>query len=387
MSDRWLRGTGEGPELAREALDGIVAVYVEHGPVMRALADAAADDPRRRAGVQRARADGFIDATARHIEEEIAAGRVLPLDAHETAKALVWMMERYLHAEPRPRAADAAPGPSPTRSRRSGRACSTARAERASRRVQRGSRPARRADADQAVARHRRRARRPSSRDRRGRRASGQQPRPRRGSAAALERGGGAEAEREIARADGPAEHARRRGRGRRSRDPDRTLVLIADAAPAQQTPPRVPTRPRASVSACCERFVHGGDASGGAAPDRSPMARCHRRRDVDGCAVRASDDVACGDDRGGSPSRSRIDARRGERVRSRRWRRRWTAAARSTRRCERAPDRVRSWPRRSRRVVARPSVVVTDRPRAPATPPPIPRLDGQRAARSATSE
>src|SRR5215217_6721910 len=32
MSDRWLRGTGEGPELARAALDGIVAVYVEHGP-------------------------------------------------------------------------------------------------------------------------------------------------------------------------------------------------------------------------------------------------------------------------------------------------------------------------------------------------------------------
>src|SRR5256885_8575330 len=33
MSDRWLRGTGEGPELARAALDGIVAVYVQHGPV------------------------------------------------------------------------------------------------------------------------------------------------------------------------------------------------------------------------------------------------------------------------------------------------------------------------------------------------------------------
>jgi AcrR family transcriptional regulator len=45
MSDRWLSGTGEGPDLARQALHGIVAVYVEHGPVMRALADAAADDP------------------------------------------------------------------------------------------------------------------------------------------------------------------------------------------------------------------------------------------------------------------------------------------------------------------------------------------------------
>jgi AcrR family transcriptional regulator len=95
MSDRWMRGTGEGPELARAAIDGIVAVYVEHGPVMRALADAAADDR----GVEQAYTaivQSFIDATARHIEEEIAAGRILPLDAYETAKALVWMMERYL---------------------------------------------------------------------------------------------------------------------------------------------------------------------------------------------------------------------------------------------------------------------------------------------------
>ena len=96
MSDRWLRGSGEGPEIAREALDGIVAVYAEHGPVMRALADAAADDR----GVEQAYTalvQSFIDATARHIDAEIAAGRVLPLDARETAKALVWMMERYLN--------------------------------------------------------------------------------------------------------------------------------------------------------------------------------------------------------------------------------------------------------------------------------------------------
>jgi TetR/AcrR family transcriptional regulator, ethionamide resistance regulator len=95
MSDRWLKGTGEGPELARAALDGIVAVYVEHGPVMRALADAAVDDP----GVEQAYTalvQTFIDATARHIEDELTAGRVLKLHARETATALVWMMERYL---------------------------------------------------------------------------------------------------------------------------------------------------------------------------------------------------------------------------------------------------------------------------------------------------
>jgi TetR/AcrR family transcriptional regulator, ethionamide resistance regulator len=95
MSDRWLSGTGEGPDLARQALDGVIAVYVEHGPVMRALADAAADDP----GVEQAYTalvESLVDATARHIEEEIATGRILPLAAHETARALVWMMERYL---------------------------------------------------------------------------------------------------------------------------------------------------------------------------------------------------------------------------------------------------------------------------------------------------
>lgn len=107
MSERWLRGTGEGPQLAREALEGIVNVYAEHGPVMRALADAAADDP----GVEEAYdaiVANFVRATARHIEEEIAAGRILPVDPQETAKALVWMMERYLnlsfgHEQPTPR--------------------------------------------------------------------------------------------------------------------------------------------------------------------------------------------------------------------------------------------------------------------------------------------
>jgi AcrR family transcriptional regulator len=96
MSDRWLRGSGDGPDLARQALEGIVDVYAEHGPVMRALADAAADDP----GVEqayRAIVQGFVDATARHIDAEIAAGRILPLDPAETASALVWMMERYLN--------------------------------------------------------------------------------------------------------------------------------------------------------------------------------------------------------------------------------------------------------------------------------------------------
>ena len=95
MADRWFTGEGDGPELARAATEGIVAVFAEHGPVLRALADAAADDP----DVDEAYGQlvtSFVDVTAGHIEQEIDAGRILPLDARETAKALVWMNERYL---------------------------------------------------------------------------------------------------------------------------------------------------------------------------------------------------------------------------------------------------------------------------------------------------
>ena len=95
MSDRWYKGDGDGPALIRTATDGIVAVFAEHGPVLRALADAAADDPDVEHAYTRL-VQSFIDVTATHIRREIEAERVLPLDPVETATALVWMMERYL---------------------------------------------------------------------------------------------------------------------------------------------------------------------------------------------------------------------------------------------------------------------------------------------------
>ena len=95
MSERWYQGTGAGPALVREAIDGVVGVFAAHGPVLRALADAAPDDPRVEAAYL-ALLQRFVDATARHIEAEMAAGRILPLDAEQTATALTWMMERYL---------------------------------------------------------------------------------------------------------------------------------------------------------------------------------------------------------------------------------------------------------------------------------------------------
>ena len=96
MSQRWYTGSGDGPAQAREAMEGIVDVFAEHGPVLRALSDAAADDPEVER-VYGGLVQSFVDATRKHIDAEIAAGRVEPLDAGETARALVWMMERYLN--------------------------------------------------------------------------------------------------------------------------------------------------------------------------------------------------------------------------------------------------------------------------------------------------
>jgi TetR/AcrR family transcriptional regulator, ethionamide resistance regulator len=96
MSQRWYTGAGDGPALAREAMEGIVEVYAQHGPVLRALADAASDDPEVEQ-VYGGLVHSFVEVTTRHIEAEIAAGRVPPLDASEIARALVWMMERYLN--------------------------------------------------------------------------------------------------------------------------------------------------------------------------------------------------------------------------------------------------------------------------------------------------
>jgi AcrR family transcriptional regulator len=96
MSQRWYTGSGDGPAQAREAMEGIVDVFAEHGAVLRALADAAVDDPEVEQ-VYGALVQSFVDVTVKHIEAEMAAGQVLALDAGETARALVWMMERYLN--------------------------------------------------------------------------------------------------------------------------------------------------------------------------------------------------------------------------------------------------------------------------------------------------
>jgi AcrR family transcriptional regulator len=96
VANRWYESDG-GAETLREGLRGVAAVYDAHGPVLRALADAAVEDT----SVEEAYAElmhTFVAVTTEHIVGEVAAGRISPVhDAHETSKALVWMTERYLY--------------------------------------------------------------------------------------------------------------------------------------------------------------------------------------------------------------------------------------------------------------------------------------------------
>ena len=94
VAGRWFEG-GETTAELRSALEGVAAVYVKHGPVLRALVDASGSDARVEAAY-RALVQGFIDATARRIRAEQATGRVTDIDPDETARALVWLNESYL---------------------------------------------------------------------------------------------------------------------------------------------------------------------------------------------------------------------------------------------------------------------------------------------------
>jgi TetR/AcrR family transcriptional regulator, ethionamide resistance regulator len=95
VANRWFEG-GETVADLRSALEGVAAVYVEHGPVLRALADASGSDPTVDTAY-RTLVEGFIEATARRIRAEQATGRIgADIDPDETARALVWLNESYL---------------------------------------------------------------------------------------------------------------------------------------------------------------------------------------------------------------------------------------------------------------------------------------------------
>jgi TetR/AcrR family transcriptional regulator, ethionamide resistance regulator len=95
MANRWLEGDQPLSDIPA-ALDGAADVFMVHGPVLRALSEAAPSD----AAVEeayRGLVQAFIDAASGHIAAEQAAGRIrASIDAETMARALVWANERYL---------------------------------------------------------------------------------------------------------------------------------------------------------------------------------------------------------------------------------------------------------------------------------------------------
>jgi AcrR family transcriptional regulator len=95
VSDVWLSGPGD-EDASRRSTEGIVAVYVRHGPVLKALSDAAATYPEVEEIFRWGVVQHFIDAVARRCQEQYAAGRFPNLIPREVCHALVLMTEGYL---------------------------------------------------------------------------------------------------------------------------------------------------------------------------------------------------------------------------------------------------------------------------------------------------
>jgi AcrR family transcriptional regulator len=91
----WFSGSGDPLVEGRHATAQLVGVWAEHGPLLRAIGEAAShDDEVER--VYRGLVQAFIDAAIERLERDVAAGRAVVPDIRETAIALCWMTERYL---------------------------------------------------------------------------------------------------------------------------------------------------------------------------------------------------------------------------------------------------------------------------------------------------
>jgi TetR/AcrR family transcriptional regulator, ethionamide resistance regulator len=99
---RWLSGdAGAGREAASEVLADALhrgyETFVQYGPVLRAISDAAVQDPRVEEVYRYGLIERLTKAVAARVSRDVEAG-ISPadLDPEETARALVLMTERYL---------------------------------------------------------------------------------------------------------------------------------------------------------------------------------------------------------------------------------------------------------------------------------------------------
>lgn len=95
MGGAWLEG-GDNPRAeSLQSFELLTRVYEQHGPLLRAIAEAAYHDREIEDAYARL-VQLFIDATVTRLERDQAVGRVVLPHLREMATALIWMSERYL---------------------------------------------------------------------------------------------------------------------------------------------------------------------------------------------------------------------------------------------------------------------------------------------------
>jgi TetR/AcrR family transcriptional regulator, ethionamide resistance regulator len=95
MAGAWLDGGDDPRAESLQSFELLIGVYERHGPLLRAIAEAANHDQQ----VELAYAQLvqlFIDATVARLERDQASGRISLPHLRDMAVALVWMSERYL---------------------------------------------------------------------------------------------------------------------------------------------------------------------------------------------------------------------------------------------------------------------------------------------------
>ncbi|MBD2781428.1 TetR/AcrR family transcriptional regulator [Xenorhabdus szentirmaii] len=95
IANRLLKGNNFQDDSLR-AIEEVVEVYHKNGAFLRALAEAAGADERVEQ-VYYSLIQDFISETIKHIYKEQALGRISKdIEVEETARALIWLEERYL---------------------------------------------------------------------------------------------------------------------------------------------------------------------------------------------------------------------------------------------------------------------------------------------------
>jgi AcrR family transcriptional regulator len=96
VAERWRATAAEDfARAAHEGLTGIVEFFGRHGPLIRAVAEAATTDEQIERGY-RGYVDAFVEMTVDGLDELVERGSLEPLDTRALSRALNLMNEAYL---------------------------------------------------------------------------------------------------------------------------------------------------------------------------------------------------------------------------------------------------------------------------------------------------